>query len=44
MNLLEAIKLVPDHRKNRGIRHPLWLMLTIILLVVARDIGGISPW
>ena len=43
MNLIEAIKSVPDHRHSRGIRHELWLILTIILLVVARDIWGTSP-
>ncbi|MEG3882284.1 hypothetical protein QT972_33555 [Microcoleus sp. herbarium7] len=32
MNLIEAIRAVPDHRKPRGIRHPLWLILKIILL------------
>jgi len=32
MNLIEAIIAVPDHRHNRGIRHPLWLILTRILL------------
>jgi len=31
MNLIEAIKAVPDHRHKRGIRHPLWLILIIIL-------------
>ena len=44
MNLIEALIAVPDHRHPRGIRHELWLILTIILLVVARDIGGISRW
>jgi hypothetical protein len=32
MNLIEAIKAVPDPRYPRGIRHPLWWILTIILL------------
>ncbi len=43
MNLLEAIKLVPDHRKNRGIRHPLWLVLTIILLGSCTGYWGYKP-
>ena len=32
MNLIEAIIAVPDHRHKRGIRHHIWLILTIILL------------
>lgn len=43
MNLLEAIKLVPDHRKKRGIRHPLWLILTIILLGSCTGYWGYKP-
>ena len=43
MNLLEAIKLVPEPRKKRGIRHPLWLMLTIILLGSCTGYWGYKP-
>ena len=44
MNLIEAIIAVPDHRQARGIRHPLWLILTIILLGSCTGYWGINPW
>jgi hypothetical protein len=43
MNLIEAIKAVPDHRHPRGIRHPLWLILTIILLGSCTGYWGYKP-
>lgn len=43
MNLIEAIRAVPDHRKPRGIRHPLWLILTIILLGSCTGYWGYKP-
>lgn len=43
MNLIEAIKAVPDHRHPRGIRHPLWLILTIILLGSCAGYWGYKP-
>lgn len=43
MNLIEAIIAVPDHRKPRGIRHPLWLILTIILLGSCTGYWGYKP-
>lgn len=43
MNLIEAIIAVPDHRKARGIRHPLWLILTIILLGSCTGYWGYKP-
>jgi DDE_Tnp_1-associated len=43
MNLMEAIKAVPDHRQARGIRHPLWLILTIILLGSCTGYWGYKP-
>ncbi|WP_341733513.1 transposase family protein [Microcoleus sp. EPA2] len=43
MNLIEAIKSVPDHRQPRGIRHPLWLILTIILLGSCTGYWGYKP-
>ena len=43
MNLIEAIKAVPDHRHPRGIRHPLWLILTIILLGGCTGYWGYKP-
>jgi hypothetical protein len=43
MNLLAAIKAVPDHRHPRGIRHPLWLILTIILLGSCAGYWGYKP-
>ncbi|WP_373538217.1 transposase family protein, partial [Microcoleus sp.] len=43
MNLIEAIKAVPDHRHSRGIRHELWLILTIILLGSCTGYWGYKP-
>jgi hypothetical protein len=43
MNLIEAIKAVPDHRHKRGIRHPLWLILIIILLGSCTGYWGYKP-
>lgn len=43
MNLIEAIKAIPDHRHPRGIRHPLWLILTIILLGSCTGYWGYKP-
>ena len=43
MNLIEAIKAVPDHRQPRGIRHPLWLILMIILLGSCTGYWGYKP-
>jgi predicted transposase YbfD/YdcC len=43
MDLIEAIKAVPDHRHKRGIRHPLWLILTIILLGSCTGYWGYKP-
>jgi len=43
MNLIEAIKSVPDHRHSRGIRHELWLILTIILLGSCTGYWGYKP-
>jgi predicted transposase YbfD/YdcC len=43
MNLLAAIKGVPDHRHPRGIRHPKRLILTIILLGSCAGYWGYKP-
>jgi predicted transposase YbfD/YdcC len=43
MNLIEALIAVPDHRKPRGIRHPLWLILAIILLGSCTGYWGYKP-
>ena len=43
MNLIEAIKSVPDHRHSRGIRYELWLILTIILLGSCTGYWGYKP-
>jgi hypothetical protein len=37
VNLIEAIKAVPDYRQARGIRHQLWLILTIVLYGIFAD-------
>jgi hypothetical protein len=37
MSLLEALKSVPDYRSARGKRHPLWL---ILLLIVMGNLAG----
>lgn len=43
MNLIEAIQAVPDHRKPRGIRHKLWIILSIILLGSCTGYWGYKP-
>jgi type VI protein secretion system component VasF len=43
MNLIEAIKAVPDYRQKRGIRHPLWLILIIILFGSCTGYWGYKP-
>ncbi len=43
MNLIEAIKAVPDYRHARGIRHELWLILTIVLLGGCTGYWGYKP-
>jgi hypothetical protein len=43
MNLIEAIKAVPDYRQRRGIRHSLSLILTIILLGSCTGYWGYKP-
>lgn len=43
MNLIEALIAVPDHRHPRGIRHPLWLILAIILLGSCTGYWGYKP-
>jgi hypothetical protein len=37
MKLLKALKSVPDYRSPRGKRHPLWL---ILLLIVMGNLAG----
>ena len=32
MNLIEALQTVPDYRKARGKRHPLWIILVFIVM------------
>lgn len=32
MNLIEALQTVPDYRKARGQRHPLWIILVFIVM------------
>lgn len=32
MNLIEALQAVPDYRKARGKRHPLWIILVFIVM------------
>lgn len=32
MTLIEALKTIPDYRKARGKRHPLWVMLVTIVM------------
>jgi DDE_Tnp_1-associated len=43
MNLIEAIKAVPDYRHPRGLRHELWLILMIILLGSCTGYWGYKP-
>ncbi|WP_442946958.1 transposase family protein [Nostoc sp. UHCC 0870] len=43
MNLIEAIQGVPDYRHARGIRHKLWIILTIVLLGSCTGYWGYKP-
>jgi len=43
MNLIEAIQRVPDYRHARGIRHRLWIILTIVLLGSCTGYWGYKP-
>lgn len=43
MNLIEQLKQIPDHRKKRGKRHPLWVVLGLILLGVLCNYQGYRP-
>lgn len=43
MNLIAAIKAVPDYRQPRGIRHQLWLILILILLGSCTEYWGYKP-
>ncbi|WP_442936054.1 transposase family protein [Nostoc sp.] len=43
MNLIEAIQGVPDYRQARGIRHRLWIILTIVLLGSCTGYWGYKP-
>ena len=43
MNFIEALIAVPDHLQARGIRHELWLILTIILLGSCTGYWGYKP-
>lgn len=43
MNLVAAIKAIPDHRKPRGIRHQIWVIVMIILLGSCTGYWGYKP-
>ncbi len=32
MTLIEALKTIPDHRRQAGRRYPLWVFLLLIIL------------
>lgn len=45
MNLIEALQTVPDYRKAREKRHPLWIILVFIRLVVKYYSARLfNPW
>ena len=41
--LIEELKAIPDHRKARGKRHPLWVLLLLILMGVMAGYRGYRP-
>jgi predicted transposase YbfD/YdcC len=43
MNFIEQLKQIPDHRKSKGKRHPLWLVMCLTLLGVLCNYHGYRP-
>ena len=43
MNFIEQLKQIPDHRKSKGKRHPLWLVLCLTLLGILCNYHGYRP-
>jgi hypothetical protein len=43
MNFIEQLKQIPDHRKSKGKRHPLWLVMCLTLLGVLSGYHGYRP-
>ena len=43
MNFIEQLKQIPDHRKSKGKRHPLWLVMCLTLLGVLCGYHGYRP-
>jgi hypothetical protein len=43
MNFIEQLKQIPDHRKNKGKRHPLWLIMCLTLLGTLCNYHGYRP-
>jgi hypothetical protein len=43
MNLIEALQTVPDYRKARGKRHPLWIILVFIVMENLAGYRGNRP-
>ena len=41
--LIEELKVIPDHRKARGKRHPLWVLLLLILMGMMAGYRGYRP-
>ena len=41
--LIEELKAIPDHRKARGKRHPLWILLLLILMGMMAGYRGYRP-
>jgi hypothetical protein len=43
LNLIEALKQIPDYRKNKGKRHDLWLVMFVVLLGSLCGYRGYRP-
>lgn len=43
LNLIDALKQIPDYRKNKGKRHELWLVMILILLGTLCGYRGYRP-
>jgi predicted transposase YbfD/YdcC len=43
MNFIEQLKQIPDHRKSKGKRHPLWVVMSLSLLGTLCNYHGYRP-
>ena len=42
-SLIDYLKQIPDYRDHHGLRHPLWLVLLIIIMIVEDVTGVVFP-